>query len=193
MAEFNFYVSKIAFLFIFWAIITSDVANQVLSCQVQNFFKHSYHGKHIIGIILFLMSIMMEGGWSFNKELQDKYPNDWSNGNFLDSSLFAVILYFIFLLTAKMRLVPNLFFFSLLLLIYAINTQKNYWNNRKLLDEANVASLNNLIRGLLLFSGLIFVLGISDYYIYKKGEYKDNFNSFTFIFGSNNNCKTVSH
>ena len=192
MAELNSYVSKIAFLFISWAIVTSGFVNQVLSCQVQNFFKHSNYGKHIIGFILILMFIMLEGGWSFNQELEDKANIDWSNGNILSSSIFAFVLYFIFLLTAKMRLVPNLTFFSLLFLIYAINTQKNYWDNRKLLDETKLALINKVIIGLLILCGLIFFLGISDYYRYKKGEYKKQFNHFTFIFGSNNNCKSVS-
>tara|TARA_B100001142_G_scaffold140996_1_gene142316 strand:+ start:2667 stop:3248 length:582 start_codon:yes stop_codon:yes gene_type:complete len=192
MVNFTLDVSKIAFLFISWAVITSGVVNQVLSCQVQNFFKHSYFGKHIIGFILILMFIMLEGGWSFDKELEGKAPIDWSNGNIFDSSIFAFVFYFVFLLTAKMKLVPNLTFFSLLFLIYIINTQKNYWHNRKVINETTLSLLNNIIRGLLIISGLIFVLGISDYYIYKKAEYKKRFNYLTFIFGSNNNCKTVS-
>jgi len=192
MIEFNFDVSKIAFLFISWAVITSGVVNQVLSCQVQNFFKHSYFGKHIIGFVLILMFIMLEGGWSFDKELEGKAPIDWSNGNIFDSSIFAFVFYFIFLLTAKMKLIPNLTFFFLLFLIYIINTQKNYWDNRKLFNKTSIVLLNSIIRFLLITAMAIFILGISDYYIYKRKEYKRAFSNFTFIFGSNNNCKTVS-
>ena len=190
---FNLDVSKIAFLFISWTVITSGVVNQVISCQVQNFFNHSYYGKHIIGFMLILMFIMLEGGWAFNKELESKAPIDWSNGNIFDSSIFAFIFYTIFLLSAKMKLVPNLTFFSILFLIYFLNTQKNYWDNRKLFDEKSIALMDNFIKGLLFVSGLIFIFGISDYYIYKRNEYKKKFDHFTFIFGSINNCEKVAN
>jgi hypothetical protein len=192
MIKFKLDVSKIAFLFISWAVVTSGVVNQVLSCQVQTFFKNSYYGKHIIGFVLILMFIMLEGGWSFDKDLEDKAPIDWSNGNIFDSSIYAFIFYFIFLLTAKMKLVPNLLFFSLLFIIYVLNTQKNYWNNRELFDKTSLILLDRIITGLLIISMFVFIFGICDYYIYKKSEYKKHFNSLIFIFGSNNNCKTVS-
>ena len=85
--------AKIGFLFLVFAIISGGYVTQVLSCQIQRFLSNSLLGKHIIGFLLAFVFIMMEGGWSFDQETQKKAPVDWSNGNVLDSMVFAVGLY----------------------------------------------------------------------------------------------------
>jgi hypothetical protein len=184
-------ISQIVFLFVAWAIITSGSATQILSCQVQLFFQNSFVGKHIIGFVLILMFIMMEGGWAFDKEDQDKAPVDWSNGNIFDTSVYALGLYFIFLFSAKMKLVPNLLFFSLLFLIYLLNTQQRYWKNRKTYDKRFLDAMEYVVNILLFASIFVFLYGINDYRQYKLKEYGNKFNYTTFILGNVNNCKSI--
>ena len=101
--------SVISFLFLKFAVIAGGYVTQVIPCQTQRILKHNIFSKHIIGFLLSFAFIMLEGGWGFNKELENSHPdNDWSNGNALESMIFAVILYVVFLLTAKMKLIPNL-------------------------------------------------------------------------------------
>ena len=184
-------VSRIAFLFIAWAIITSGSVSQVLSCRVQLFFKTSFIGKHIIGYILILMFIMLEGGWSFNEEEQNEAPVDWSNGNIFDTIIFALGIYVIFLFSAKMKLVPNLLFFSLLFIIYVLNTQRRYWDNRKRYDKKTLETIGNIVNILVYVSCIVFVYGVTDYRWYKMAEYGKKFNMYNFILGNVDNCKSI--
>ena len=92
------HVSKIAFLFISFVVVASGYVTQVLPCQTQYFLEHNVVVKHVIGILISFLFIMLEGGWSFDMEMQNKAPVDWSNGNVIDTMIFGVILYsFLFL------------------------------------------------------------------------------------------------
>ena len=91
--------------------------------------KYNLYARHVIGVIMVFVFIMLEGGWNFNKEDRDKYPVDWSNGNCFDSFIYAGILYFIFLLSSKMRISWNIAFFSLLFILYI--TQNTWWFRKK--------------------------------------------------------------
>ena len=87
--------SKIGFLFIAFIVVASGYVTQVLPCQSQKFFGESFIGRHIIGWMICFLFIMLEGGWSFDMETQDKAPVDWSNGNALDSLVYGLGLYMI--------------------------------------------------------------------------------------------------
>lgn len=174
--------SKIGFLFIAFIVIASGYVTQVLPCQSQKFFGESFIGRHIIGWMICFLFIMLEGGWSFDMETQDKAPVDWSNGNALDSLVYGLGLYITFLLTAKMELIPNLLLMSVLFIVYLINTQRLYWKNRKLIKEEEDSKMINVIKYMLLTSIAIFLYGIINYAIKKKKDYKNKFSLFMFFF-----------
>ena len=97
------HASKIGFLFISWMVVASGYVTQVLPCQTQNYLQNGTLGKHLIGWLICFLFIMLEGGWSFNMDEQNKSDVDWSNGNVKDTLIFGGGLYLAFLLTAKMK------------------------------------------------------------------------------------------
>ena len=160
--------SKIGFLVVSFIIIASGYVTQVLPCQTQKWFDNSFIGRHIIGWLICFLFIMLEGGWSFDMETQNKAHVDWSNGNVLDSLMFGLGLYLAFLLTAKMELIPNLLLMSVLFIIYLVNTQRLYWHNRKLIKEEENNKMINATKYMLMLSVAIFFYGIINYAIKKK-------------------------
>lgn len=183
MTPFN--PSVISFLFLKFAIIAGGYVTQVIPCQTQRVLENNIFSKHIIGFLLAFAFIMLEGGWGFNEELEKSHPdNDWSNGNALESMVFALILYLVFLLTAKMKLIPNLILYALLFSLYIFNTQKNYWKNRDLITEQQNNTYEKIIDYLIYISIAVGVYGIVDYFIYKKKSYGKNFTVFKFLVGN---------
>ena len=58
-------ISKLAFLFIVFAIIAGGVVTQVLSCQMQGWLNRSLIARHIIGVILVFMFITSFPFWFY--------------------------------------------------------------------------------------------------------------------------------
>ena len=130
------------------------------------------------------MFIMMEGGWSFDTEENEKAPNDWSSGNVIDTMIMSVGIYLIFIISSKSQLLPNLIFFGFMFLLYLVNTQRNYWLARKEISEETNEKLFNFQVGVFLLSLATLAYGFIDYVLYQKGEYKDKFSWYIFLAGS---------
>ncbi|MBC8308337.1 MAG: hypothetical protein H8E55_72845 [Pelagibacterales bacterium] len=185
------HASKIGFLFISWMVVASGYVTQVLPCQTQNYLQNGTLGKHLIGWLICFLFIMLEGGWSFNMDEQNKSDVDWSNGNVKDTLIFGGGLYLAFLLTAKMKLIPNMILYLLLFGVYLINTQRLYWEKRELITKEENDQMINLIKICLGTSLLVFGYGFVDYFIYKKKSFGKQFSTFEFLF-SGNKCASVN-
>lgn len=96
------------------------------------FLKDNIYVKHIIGFLLIFIFIIQHGGWSFYSELQNHEKVDWSNGNTL---IYAFGLYFIFIIISKMKLIPNLLVLGLLLLMYILNSQREFLQKRNVITN----------------------------------------------------------
>lgn len=177
-------VSKVAFLFVVFAIIAGGSVQHVLSCQMQQFIKDSHLAKHLLGVLLFFFFIMLEGGWDFDDEELKKAPVDWASGNVLHSGVYAIIIYTVFLITAKNRLIPNIILFSLLFILYCINTQRNYWKNRNKLSEKNNILIKKIESVLIILTILVAIYGFIDYVGYKKDNLGKKFNWYNFFFNT---------
>ena len=177
--------SKIGFLFISFVVIASGYVTQVLPCQTHRYLQNSVMGKHFIGVLIVFLFIMLEGGWSFNMKEQDKAGVDWSNGNVIDTMIFGIILYSAFLLTSKMKLIPNAILYILLFSVYLINTQRLYWENRKMINEEENENMIKTIKIALGVSLFVFIYGIIDYFIYEKKSYGKTFSILKFFLGGN--------
>jgi len=184
--------SRLAFLFISYVVIASGYVKQVLPCQTQRFMSNSVIAKHIIGILLCFLFIMLEGGWSFDKK-DEEIETDWSNGNTLHTLGYGLILYILFLLSAKMKLIPNLLLYFTLFIVYVINTQKLFLEKKKVLDEKSSKKINITTDIFLYLSIIIFLYGIIDYYIYKRNHYGKKFSFLIFILGNNKCSKTIGN
>lgn len=177
-------ISSLVFLFIAFVVMSSGFVTQILSCQVQHVLETNIYMKHVIGYILIYVFIMLEGGWSFNKEVDKKYDqNNWSNGNSFDSLIYALGLYVVFMVSAKMQFYPNILFYFMLFLIYVLNTQRLYWVNRNMLTKTQDKIFKYVLLSLLVFTMCMFVYGIYDYSQYTRIKHGDNFNWVTFFVG----------
>ena len=183
-------ISRFAFLFLIYAIITSGYVTETLSCQMQHFLTTTKHGRHIFGIAMVFAFIMLEGGWSMDKDQDDLADNDWSSGNVLHTMVIAAILYVVFMISSKSRLVPNLIFMGLVFLIYCVNTQRSFWHKRNQISEENNERMLVLGRFLLIMAISVLIYGFMDYMSYQKAKYGQNFNMMKFLFLSEK-CDSV--
>jgi len=186
----NKYASKLGFLFVCIMIIASGYVTQVLPCQTQVYLQNGMMGKHIIGWLICFLFIMLEGGWSFNMEEQEKAEVDWSNGNVIDTLIFGAGLYIIFLLTAKMKLIPSTILYVLLFSIYLINTQRLYWTNRNTISSNQNDNMITMIKTNATLAVGVFVYGIVEYVLYKKKEYGNEF-SYIELLLTGKKCKSL--
>ena len=187
----NFNYSNIAFLFIAYIIISGGYVTQVLPCAMRRLLSSNIYLKHIIGLVLIFVLIMMEGGWSFNKAEQDKAPVDWSRGNTTDTLIISTVLYLVFLASAKMHATTNIIFYSILFLIYVINTKRLYLLDRNYITKENNETTLMIEKYLLGLSLIILLFGVNNYYGHKKKEYGSKFNFHRFLFG-NIKCSRIT-
>jgi hypothetical protein len=176
--------SRFAFIFLIYSIISSGYISEVLSCQMQHFMTHNKFARHILGIVMITVFIMMEGGWSFDKKEDDVYSNNWSSGNVLTTCIIAIGIYLIFLISSKSQLVPNILFFSLTFILYAINTQRSYWLVREQISKELNERIVNFEIALLFACICILVYGFVDYVSYQRRSYGPKFDWSIFLLGT---------
>ncbi len=184
------HTSKIAFLFVSFMVVAGGYVTQVLPCQTQNWLQNSFMGRHLIGWLICFLFIMLEGGWSFDMATQKKSDVDWASGNVLDTLVFGLGLYLIFLFTAKMNLVNNGILMLLLFFVYGLNAQRLFWYKRELITEDKNNQLIEITKYTLITSIFVFLYGIINYMIKKKKEYGKRFSLFMFFF-DDENCHSV--
>ena len=176
-------IPKIAFLFLVFSIISGCYVQTVLSCEMQKILIKSVWAKHMIGFILIFMFIMMDGSWS-NDPAHNDFDNNWTSGNVIDSLQYALIIYIIFILSGKSRLIPNLIFFCFLFTLYLVNTQRQYWLVREKLTPQQNKKILAIEYILLVFVICSFIYSFYDYVRYKKIDYKKNFSWYKFLVGT---------
>ena len=184
------HTSKIGFLFVSFIVIAAGYVTQVLPCQMQSWLQNSFMGKHVIGWLICFLFIMLEGGWSFDMKTQNKSDVDWASGNVLDTLVFGLGLYLVFLLTAKMEIYPNALLMLLLFLVYGMNTQRLYWKKRELITEDKNNQMIYITKYTVVASIIVFIYGIIHYFLKKKKEYGKRFNLLMFFFDSEP-CRSI--
>jgi hypothetical protein len=178
------YFSRIGFIFISFVVVSSGYISEILSCQMRYVLETSPYFRHFLGVLLFFVFIMLEGGWSFNKEEDDKFSNNWASGNVIDTGILAFGLYIIFLISSKSQFIYNALFFMIILAIYLINTQRSYLLIRESISKETNKYLLLLQNGMALLALIILIVGFIDYYIYQTQVHKKDFSFMKFILGA---------
>jgi len=177
-------ISKISFIFIAFLVIAGGYTTQIFSCSTQRFLSSNIYGKHLIGIGLIFVFIMLEGGWDFDKKEQEKHSVDWSNGNCIDSMMYAFVIYFILLISSKMRIGWNALLFGLLFVLYFVNTQRLYYFNRNRINKGINQQLIDGEKKVMYSLPFILTIGVVDYFLYKKAQLGKAFSFYLFFLGS---------
>jgi len=151
---------------------------------MQHFLSTSKFGRHIIGVVMVFIFIMMEGGWAFNVEEDEEQENNWSSGNVLDTMIMAIGIYLVFLVSSKSQLLPNIIFFTLTFTLYIINTQRSYWVARKKLDETTNMNLIRFEIGLFVLCIATLIIGFTDYVLHQRKSYGNAFSWMKFLVGT---------
>jgi hypothetical protein len=176
-------LSRFAFIFLVYAVVTSGYITETLSCQFRSFMAESMIGRHVFGIIMIFTFIMMEGGWSFDIEENNAAPNDWSSGNCFHTLIIAIGIYSVFLISSKSQLIPNMLFIVSAFITYLIGTQRSYWYSRKMISEDTNQIMIKLQYVFAFITVGILIYGFYDYYQYQIVNYGKNFSFLKFLFG----------
>jgi hypothetical protein len=178
------FLSRFAFIFLIYAVVTSGYINEILSCQMQHQLATSKYFRHILGVLLVFSFVMLEGGWSFDAATDELADNNWSSGHVLHTLVMAVAVYAVFIVSSKSRLVPNLIFFGLVLALYLVNTQRRYYKERNMITDEQDARLIAVSKALFVVAVAVLAYGFVDYVVYQKGEYGAAFRWSTFLLGA---------
>ena len=82
-------ISQVAFIFLIFVVISGGYVSNILSCQMQNMLKYNLYARHVIGVIMVFVFIMLEGGWDFDKQRENEASTDWSSGNTMNTLIYA--------------------------------------------------------------------------------------------------------
>jgi len=184
------FLSRFAFIFLIYAVVTSGYINEILSCQMRRFLRDSRWFRHVIGICMVFVFIMLEGGWSFNPDQDNLAETNWSSGNVFHTLAFSIGIYGLFLTSSKSRLTFNLVFFSMVLVIYFVNTYRNYLYDRKQITEDQNKTLLDGTKIVFFLTLVILAYGLYDYAIYQRREHPNDFKWDIFFLGSYK-CKSI--
>jgi hypothetical protein len=176
-------ITRFAFICLIIIVLMSGYISEILSCQLRRFIIENIVFRHIVMVIMIFVFIMLEGGWSFNYDLDATSNNNWASGNVLDTMLISIGIYAIFIISAKSRLIPNLLFYGLIFIVYMINAHVNYLNSRNMISKDVQDIVSNVSLGLFGCAGIVLAYGFVDYVLYQRAEYKKKFNWVTFMLG----------
>ena len=181
--SYSIYLPRLAFLFLLFTVVTSGFITELLSCQMRYVLTYNIYARHFLAILMIFIFIMGLGGWSIDAKLDAMAKNDWTSGNVIETLIMSLVIYSAFLISSKSQIVPNLIFFGLLLLLYLINTQRNFWKARNMISVHNNAFMLYTTYILGASSIVTLLYGFINYIYYQKSQYGDNFSWFYFILG----------
>ena len=183
LEKFSTYLPRLAFLFLLFTVVTSGFISELLSCQIRYVISTNIFARHFLAILMVFIFIMGLGGWSFDSKLDAMALNDWTSGNVIETLIMSFVIYITFLISSKSQFVPNIIFFGLLLLLYLINTQRNFWKVRNMISANTNASMLYITYVLGVTSIITLFYGFINYIYYQQRQYGDEFSWFYFIFG----------
>jgi len=183
LEKFSAYLPRLAFLFLLFTILTSGFISELLSCQMRYVLSTNIFARHFLAILMVFIFIMGLGGWSFDSKLDAMANNDWTSGNVIETLIMSFAIYVTFLISSKSQFVPNMIFFGLLLLLYLINTQRNFWKARNMISTNTNELMLYSTYVLGATSVITLFYGFINYIYYQKSQYGDQFSWFYFILG----------
>lgn len=162
-------------LLLFYLFIANSYTQELYSGQLSDFIKDNRFAKHIIGYITMLVIIMSIGGVT----------------NLQTAALYTSIAYVWFLMTTKLDLQWSLLIIGLLLIGYM--SESNMVDREKIMAEDQALDKYHCykikmkhygMKRIIMLSILgVTIIGTMFYFIKKQGQYQNNFDALTFMFG----------
>ena len=174
--KFKFTNNVIKGLFYLLLGISSNFIGDTMGCQVQQLFNKSVIFKQLIVYFTIFFGIDISDGK--NLKLNDKLK-------------ITSIVYILFTILANMNIKFSILAFSLITILYLLNTYISELKPESK-DDIKANKKYNKIReirkqiSILLVS--VICIGVYYYYRLKKEEFGDNFSIISFLF-EQNNCK----
>jgi hypothetical protein len=164
-------------LFIIYLLISCNFLAQLFSCQLQNILRNHMYVKHIVGFCTMLFCIILVDS-TIQKE-----------NRYLEGLGYAIIFYIWFWITTKTNLYITLNVIVLFVIIYVLQLYKNSLNNDQD-NEFDKEKISNLQIYISVIAFVVSLIGFIIYYLEKKKEYKDNWNTKDFLLGRTD-CKDI--
>ena len=190
LGNYDVYFSRAGFIFIIFTVLSSGYISELLSCQMRFFFETNPIFRHFVGILMFFIFIMLEGGWSFNTKEDDMFANNWASGNVIHTFIMASVLYTIFFINSKSSIYFNLIFIGLIFFVYCINTQRSYMYIRHTISDETNKNLLNIEYGSVVVALITLVSGFFSYIDYQQKQHKRNYSIKDFILGGHE-CRSI--
>jgi hypothetical protein len=188
----KYFFSRFAFIYLIFVVVVTGFVSEILSCQMRKFLSESKFIHYIMGIIMIFGLIMFEGGWSLDPEDDNKAGTNWSSGNVIDTAMIAVVMFIVFYISSKSQLIPNIIFYVLVLLIYGLNTQMNYWTDRNMITEQLQSRIYLVSKILFIICMVVLLYGFMDYIMYQRAQYGKNFRWDLFFIGTRK-CTSIKN
>ena len=183
---------SVLFLFFYVLLINSERATTLAACQTRRYLSENAWPVHVIAYVLLFSLMMLEGGVDMNAKLYSIAPNDWRSGNIIDTLFVSFGLYILFILSCKMKLLPNVTFYFLIFVIYCIQTHTNYLQKRNMVSDRAKKNIQLFKQIIIVVAIIILALGVTDYCLYQMKEKGSDFSWPTFFLGKVE-CDSLSH
>jgi hypothetical protein len=157
-------------LFIIYLLISCNFLAQLFGCQLQKLLRDKMYVKHMFGFVTMLFCIIF-----VDSSIQKEYK-------YAEGFAYAIIFYLWFWATTKTHLYITSIIILFFLVIYVLQLQKNSLDQDENKDTISQISTAQNILALIAF--IITIIGFILYYIEKSNEFKENFDSYKFIFGT---------
>ena len=162
-------------------LVFSNILLELFGCRLQYFLKNNMLAKHTIGIFLFFI---------FNV-LTD---TEISNKSILYVLGMTIITYIWFVLTTRTPFYISIIVILLLVSVFAFDIYiQRYQQNSELTEDQQeqIDTMKNIRMTIVMFTFILTCVGVFIYYREKKIEYREKFNTFTFLNG-NPKCKNYT-
>tara|TARA_Y100000996_G_scaffold349930_1_gene288813 strand:- start:289 stop:831 length:543 start_codon:yes stop_codon:yes gene_type:complete len=159
------------------AVMTNYVG-ETLSCDLQKFLTHNMIAKQVIIIFLIYFTLNF---------------TDHEHPHPIIALRNALVIWILFVIFGKTRMHYSIAAFIIFVVVFVIETYKNYHYNRNISDKDKdviISRLNRVHRIALLASVFVLLIGFVLYFLDKKKEHGKNFNFIKFIFGTKS-CSTT--
>lgn len=159
----------------FYLLISSNYLGELYGCKLQVILQKNMAVKHLVGLITTFFAISLSNPGFFSESITRSF-------------LTSIAIYILFILSTKTNITVTILILILLTIVYILETMKRKYNYD---DENSKDNLKILLRyQTYICIGIVLLIlgGFVYYYLEKRYEYKNTFNTLTFIFG-NPHCR----